>query len=459
MFPALALMQALLVVSSARGVDEVCFVHHTVQVERADRTLATDEWHRAPQASFPRQQTGADGSPTRSFWSLMQITLDVLNATAYQDFDPFVKYGPDPSVLDGDDRIEYIWKHDVFPGKGHTWRSDGDEGLNFFKAAPPRDWIVLGVACTVLCLIDMLVLQRVPDTFKWHLGAILFWVLVAVAFNLGVWSRMGHQKACEWCSGYILEWMLSMDNLFVFHLIFKTYKTPANHIHKAVFVGVIGAVVMRLFFFMVVSTLLRLFRWVRFPFGMLLIWSGVEAAKGGDDDTEVKDTMLMRGLRWLFGARLSDKYDPEGASMVIRDSDGRLKATMLVVVICCLEFTDILFAVDSVSAKVAQIPDQYLAFSSSVIAMYGLRAMFFIVKDLVEAFDLLQYGLCLILVFIGIELMFAKYLHLASSTVCIMIVSVFVICIFGSTVKKKIQTRLEKKNSEAEATTDEKPAK
>merc|ERR1719161_2600875 len=106
--------------------------------------------------------------------------------------------------------------------------------------------------------------------------------------------------------------------------------------------------------------------------------------------------------------------------------------TLLVMVIACLEFTDTVFALDSVSAKVAQIPDQYLAFSSSVLAMYGLRAMFFIIKDLVDMFDLLKYGLCLILVFIGVELMFARYIRLSSATVCILISAVFLICIIAS---------------------------
>jgi len=387
--------------------------------------------------------------------AMLQVAHVVWNITAAQEFDPFVASGPDPQVLSGDDRVEYIWKHDVFPGKGHTWRSDGDEGLNFFKACPVQDWIILGIACLVLCFIDVVILQRFPDSFKFHMACIVFWIVVALFYDIIVWQRMGKQKAVEWISGYVLEWMLSMDNLFVFHLIFKTYKTPANQIHKAVFVGVIGAVVMRLIFFMVVSTLLRLSRWIRFPFGILLIYSGIQAARGDDGDEDVQDTMMIRGLKWCLGKRFTGKYD-EGHAMLVWDKDGGLQVTLLLMVIFCLEATDILFAVDSVSAKVAQIPDQYVAFSSSVIAMYGLRAMFFLVEDLVETFDLLQYGLCLILVFIGIELMFARYLHLASSTVCIMIISVFIICIFGSHVKKKMaksQSSLESESA-SEAKSD-----
>jgi len=248
---------------------------------------------------------------------------------------------------------------------------------------------------------------------------------------------MGERKALEWCAGYVLEWMLSMDNLFVFHLIFQTYQTPSHQVHKAVFVGVIGAIVMRMLFFMVVSTLLHVFHWIRIPFGFLLIWSGIEAAKGADDDVDVKDTALVRGLKWCLGSYLSEGYDESGCRLFVWDS-GQCQVTLLFIVVACLEFTDIVFALDSVSAKVAQIPDQYIAFSSSVIAMFGLRAMFFVMQDLVEMFDLLQYGLCIILVFIGAELLLSQYVHLAASVVCILILSVFVCCIAGSLAKKHL---------------------
>jgi len=265
------------------------------------------------------------------------------------------------------------------------------------------------------------------------------WISVAIAYNLLIWGRMTYHKAFEWCSGYILEWMLSMDNLFVFHLIFQGYQTPENQIHKAVFMGIVGALIMRMLFFMLVSTLLHIFSWFRWPFGVLLVWSGIQAARSDDNEEQgdIQDTKLVIILKWFLGNRLLETYAPDG-SLFIRDANNRLQATMLVIVIICLEITDILFALDSVSAKVAQIPDQYIAFSSSVFAMFGLRAMFFIVNDLVNMFDMLQYGLCIILVFIGLELMFSKIIHLASSTVCIMILAVFAVCILGSHVKKSI---------------------
>merc|ERR1719471_316333 len=137
-------------------------------------------------------------------------------------------------------------------------------------------------------------------------------------------------------------------------------------------------------------------------------------------------------MNWLLGSRLHYDYAKHGAHAFMYGADGKLQVTLLFLVIVSLECTDVLFALDSVSAKVAQIPNQYLAFSSSVLAMYGLRAMFFIVRDLVAMFELLQYGICLILVFIGVQLMMADYINLGAATSCMLILSVFVVCVSGS---------------------------
>jgi tellurite resistance protein TerC len=304
----------------------------------------------------------------------------------------------------------------------------------FFQSASAREWLVLLFTCATLFIVDVLVFQRLPDDFKMHLLTVFSWVVIAAIFNFVVWLYRGRESAFDWCTGYMLEWMLSMDNLFVFHLVFSTYKTPANQIHKAVFVGIAGAIAMRMVFFMTVSTLLHLISWIRFPFGAMLIWSGIKTARAEDDEDDIADTKVIKAVKNCLGQRLLEHYDENGAMFVYNASAG-WQVTPLIFVVACLEFADILFALDSVSAKIAQIPNEYIAFSSSVLCMYGLRALFFIVKDLVEMFYMLKYGLCMILVFIGVELMLADYIQLSSSQVCILIVTVFVTSIAGSRVR------------------------
>mmetsp|Transcript_43781 Transcript_43781/g.115470 ORF Transcript_43781/g.115470 Transcript_43781/m.115470 type:complete len:550 (+) Transcript_43781:155-1804(+) len=274
-------------------------------------------------------------------------------------------------------------------------------------------------------------------SLRTHGGILLFWLLIAAAFNGLVWFRRGSDAGFEWCTGYLLEWILSLDNLFVFHLIFQAYATPRALLHKALFYGIFGAAIFRMCMFMVLASLLHLVHWVRFAFGALLIYSGLQAASGIDDESdEVADNMAVRLLKRCLGSRLLDRYDCVGQRLLVWES-GQWRATLLVLVIALLELTDVVFAVDSVSAKVAQIPDYYIAYSSSVIAMFGLRAMFFIIQDLVDYFELLKFGLCLILVFIGFELMASDYIKLDPQAVCVMFLAVFAMCVAGSAAQRR----------------------
>eukprot|EP00418_Pyrodinium_bahamense_P094081 CAMPEP_0179030520 /NCGR_PEP_ID=MMETSP0796-20121207/10606_1 /TAXON_ID=73915 /ORGANISM="Pyrodinium bahamense, Strain pbaha01" /LENGTH=489 /DNA_ID=CAMNT_0020726701 /DNA_START=57 /DNA_END=1526 /DNA_ORIENTATION=+ len=378
-----------------------------------------------------------------------------------------------------------LWHGDIFPGivdKGRVFLGD------LLNDAPPADWMLLFGAVAVLLVLDAFVMQPVaahraaslaragkmcsarnaqesdsklqgaawetvssmgPDSSAstktttgagmgshcGNLAVLAFWVVMGGVFNVIIGYRRGLEGGLQWCSGYLLEWLLSMDNLFVFHLIFRTYATPRPLLHRALFLGIIGAVAFRMCFFMALSALLHLMSWVRFIFGVLLIYSGVQAALDDDDDPDVENTMAIRFLKRCLGSRLIDRYDLDGHSCFLRGEDGRLRATLLVPVIFCLEITDIFFAIDSVSAKVAQIPDYYIAYSSSVIAIFGLRAMFFVIQDLVDCFGLLKYGLCFILVFIGIELIVAKWVELPAHVVCVVILTVFVVCTAGSMAK------------------------
>lgn len=321
----------------------------------------------------------------------------------------------------------------VSPVKAHN---------SLFSSASGSEWIVLMVTVTVLLLFDMFVLRRLPDTFWNHVGVLMFWILTGVGYNAYYWVRYGASDGLSFATGYFLEWLLSMDNLFVFHLIFRFYKTPAPLLHKALFFGIFGAVAFRILFFMALGSLLNVVHWIRFVFGAFLIYSGVQALYDEEDDEDASETYMVSMLRSCLGSRLKEDYDEQNHQLFVWE-DGKLKATLLVMVIACLEVTDILFAVDSVSAKVAQIPNQYTAYSSSVMAIFGLRAMFFIIKDLVDYFSLLKYGLCIILAFIGLELMASDWVHLSSCTVCLVIVAVFATSMMGSVVKARIDKRKE----------------
>eukprot|EP00933_Yihiella_yeosuensis_P024998 TRINITY_DN19382_c0_g1_i1.p1 TRINITY_DN19382_c0_g1~~TRINITY_DN19382_c0_g1_i1.p1 ORF type:complete len:450 (-),score=63.31 TRINITY_DN19382_c0_g1_i1:306-1655(-) len=326
------------------------------------------------------------------------------------------------------------WYDDIFgEPKARTVSAVGNTQLS--------DWIRLALIVIGLMLLDSCFLQpwfAGRCEFHDHLGMLCFWVLVGLGFNAFVYVTAGEIEATNWMTGYLLEWLLSMDNLFVFHLIFKTYSVPSVALHKALFVGILGACVLRIFAFAALTELLSLTKWIRFGMGLFLIVSGVGALREDDDDDDVSECAAVHWLRKLMGPRLLDRY--EGSSVFVQEH-GQICATLLLPVILCLEVTDIIFAVDSISAKAAQIPNYYISYSSSVIAMFGLRAAFFVLEDAVQAFDLLKYGLCVILCFIGLELVTSDFVKLPASQVCIVISCVFFVSIAASLWKAKAAAR------------------
>eukprot|EP00747_Dinoflagellata_sp_TGD_P182011 gnl/TRDRNA2_/TRDRNA2_36071_c0_seq1.p1 gnl/TRDRNA2_/TRDRNA2_36071_c0~~gnl/TRDRNA2_/TRDRNA2_36071_c0_seq1.p1 ORF type:complete len:593 (+),score=120.95 gnl/TRDRNA2_/TRDRNA2_36071_c0_seq1:80-1858(+) len=325
--------------------------------------------------------------------------------------------------------------------------------LELFNSADFDEWCVL--TCTIIGLLvfDNLVLKSLPATPKVHTCMLFFWIAMGVLYNVYFFARYGEEDGMDWCSGYFLEWLLSMDNVFVFHLIFNVYKTPHDQMHKALFWGIVGAVVFRMLFFLALGELLHMVKWLRIVFGAFLIYSGIQTcAAAEEEDEDLEGSRAVRVMRACMGSRLKESYDLEGHAFFIWE-DGRTRMTMLFFVVLCCELTDVLFAIDSVSAKIGQISNQYTAYSSSIMALFGSRSMFFIMEDLVELFELLKYGFCFILVFIGLELMFAQWVSLDSMTVCVVILSVFFVCIGGSLMNKYLHPKAASKDHKEQVST------
>mmetsp|Transcript_80453 Transcript_80453/g.139629 ORF Transcript_80453/g.139629 Transcript_80453/m.139629 type:complete len:528 (+) Transcript_80453:125-1708(+) len=304
-----------------------------------------------------------------------------------------------------------------------------------FWDAPHSDWIVLFGVVFTLIFLEQAVLRSISGGYRSHLLLVFGWVGSAVCYNLYYLTVHGQKDGLDWFIGYVLEWMLSIDNLFAFQFIIRAYSCPVQLQHKAIFCGAIGALVTRMLLYFAIGSALHLIHYVQFLFGGFLIYAGIQALYDEDDNKDPRDFWLVRLLKACLGKRLHEGYDMQGQSLFIRQH-GILCATLLVPLIFCVEVTDVVFAVDSVSAKVAQIPNQYIAYSSSVMALLGLRAMFFVIEDLVAYFESLKYGVCFILVFIGSELLISGWFQLPDWCVCMVIVSVFNVCIVISVLNK-----------------------
>lgn len=307
--------------------------------------------------------------------------------------------------------------------------------------APQSEFLILFLVVLGLVLLDTFIAKRVgTGSWKTRAGMVVFWISCGVGYNVFYSVRHGAKDGGLWFLGYALEWMLSLDNLFAFQFIMRAYSAPPAIQNKALFCGILGAIGLRLLMFFALGWLMHSIHYVQFVFGFLLIYQGVQSIHGDDEDQDPNEMIFIRLLKKCLGSRLRDSYDLENSSLFIWDEQGRLCATLLVPLIFCVLLSDVIFAVDSVSAKVAQIPNQYIAYSSSVLALLGLRAMYFVINDLVECFALLKYGVGAILVFIGGELMISYKYQIPEWVVCIIIISVFKFCMVASVLQKKLDT-------------------
>jgi tellurite resistance protein TerC len=311
-----------------------------------------------------------------------------------------------------------------------------DKLLGFPDDGTAIQWTVLGISVLVFLLLDVFLFQRYPGSIRNHCCILIFWLSAGICFNCYVWLDTGSENGLSWTNGYLLEWMLSIDNLLVFSILFRTYHTPPELLHKALFFGLIGAVFFRLAIYATLARVLAINKWVQPVLGVILIYSGAHSLLASDDNVPIESTRLVAFLRRIFGGRLEERYDTEEKRLFIV-ADGKLKATMLFFVIVCLEITDLLFAFDSVSAKIVAVPNDFIAFSSTVLAMFALRGVFFLLHRLVMYVETLRFAVPFVVSYIGLSILFAQVRPLPQWTTSAVSAVVFAVCILVSICKRQ----------------------
>jgi tellurite resistance protein TerC len=242
------------------------------------------------------------------------------------------------------------------------------------------------------------------ETFIWS----AVWVSLALIFNVFVYWMVSHShdsvkgllKAKEFFTGYLIELSLSVDNLFVFLLIFNFFKVPKKYQHRVLFWGIMGALVMRMIMIFAGAELVDRFHWVIYFFGAFLIYTGLMMFKNDDDHFEPHESAIVRlATRYI---RISKHYDEDKFFVV---KDGVRTGTLLLLVLIVVEFTDLVFAVDSIPAIFGITTDRFIVYTSNIFAILGLRTFFFLLADLADRFHFLKYGLAFILSFIGVKML------------------------------------------------------
>jgi tellurite resistance protein TerC len=271
---------------------------------------------------------------------------------------------------------------------------------------------------------------------KEALGWTAIWITLALLFNLGIYFWRGPDPALEFLTGYLIEKALSVDNIFVFLLIFSYFDVPLLYQHKVLFYGILGALIMRAVFILMGITLIQKVHWVIYVFGGFLILTGIKIALEKEKEIRPERNPVLRIFRRFMP--VSDRYEND---KFFTRKEGRFLATPLFIVLLVVETTDIVFAVDSIPAILAITLDPFIVYTSNVFAILGLRALYFALAGMMRLFQYLHYGLSAILVFVGVKMLVASVWKIPVGIALGVVASILLISVGASIIRQKWNLR------------------
>lgn len=297
----------------------------------------------------------------------------------------------------------------------------------------PLAWTLFAVLVLAGLAVDLGLFQRKSHapSVREALGWTIAWMVMATGFGIWVTTQAGTDKGLEFATGYLVELALSVDNLFVFVVLFRTFAVPEEHRHRVLFWGILGALVMRGIFVAAGSALLARFEFVIYIFGAILAYTGLKLLIKGDAHDSPDQNLLFRAFRRLIPAT-----DGFRGSLFLVKENGRWLATPLLMVLVAIEATDLVFAVDSVPAVFAITRDPFIVYTSNIFAILGLRSMYFLLAGVLERFWLLKPALALVLMFIGAKMLIIGWYHVPILVSLLVIVTLLSGGVIGSLLFK-----------------------
>lgn len=301
--------------------------------------------------------------------------------------------------------------------------------ISDISVAPTWLWVSFCAGILLLLVIDLSLFGKgghkiSPKTALIESG---IWISVALIFNLWFGWTFGKELGLEFLTGYLVEKSLSVDNLFVILLIFGSFQIPDKYQHRVLFYGVLGAVILRAFFIIVGAQLLHLFHWILYVFGGILVLTAIKFLRETDEQIDVKENWSIRLIRRFIPTTSS--FNGNHFFLV---EDGVRKATPLFLALIVIEVTDLIFAVDSIPAVFAVTQDAFVAFASNILAILGLRALYFVLADFVGKLRYLKPGLAAILGFIGMKMLLLDVYKIPSWVSLLVIFSILVTAALSS---------------------------
>ncbi|MDH3492669.1 MAG: TerC family protein [Acidobacteriota bacterium] len=263
-------------------------------------------------------------------------------------------------------------------------------------------WTLFFAIVLVALFVDIGIVNRKSHTpsRKQTLSWAVVWVSLAIGFNFFILWQFGSFKAKEFFTGYLIELSLSVDNLFVFLLIFSYFSVPKKFQHRVLFWGIMGALVLRMVMIFAGAELVERFHWIIYVFGVFLVYTGIKMLKDEEDAFNPEESKLVSLVTRYV--RIKKTYSEDKFVII---EDGKRVGTLLMLVLIVVEFTDLIFAVDSIPAIFGITTDRFIVYTSNIFAILGLRTFFFLLADLADRFHLLKYGLSFVLSFIGVKML------------------------------------------------------
>jgi len=291
-------------------------------------------------------------------------------------------------------------------------------------------WIGFNLFVVVMLALDLGVFHRKQHTVKVKEALIwsAIWITLALVFNVGIYYTLGQQKALEFLTGYVVEKSLSIDNLFVFILLFGFFKVESKLQHRVLFWGVLGAIVLRAIFIFAGVALINQFHWIIYIFGAFLVYTGIKMLFEDDDKEVHPDKNPV--VKWVKRIYPVASNDEKGS--FFRRIDKKLHITPLFIVLLLIEVSDLIFAVDSIPAILSISNDTYIVFTSNIFAIMGLRSLYFAVSEVMGLFRYLKFGLAAILAFVGIKMCISSIYEIPISVSLLFILGTVTISILLS---------------------------
>ena len=293
-------------------------------------------------------------------------------------------------------------------------------------------WIAFGAIVAVALFADLVILNKLQGhlTIKKALAMVCAWVGLALVFGAAVWLFLGPQKGLEFFTGYVLEYSLSIDNMFVFIMIFAYFAVPPQYQPKVLLWGILGAVIMRFIFIFVGVQLIVKFKFMIYVFGALLLYTAVKMLAQKQASMNPAEVPLVKLLKKIMPVK--DTY--HNGSFFVKEN-GKWFATPLFAALLVIEGSDLIFAVDSVPAVLSITYDTFIVYSSNIFAIIGLRSLYFLLAGMADKFKYLKYGIAVVLAFVGIKMMISHFFHIPTAVSLAVILTMLGVSIIASKLR------------------------